>query len=278
MSEDIRPTIVGGIFSPRRILGRLLRLPLRLLPADTFMRIPLGALSGTKWVIRSTSYRCLLGIYELETQLALRRILRPANTVYDLGAGVGFFTILASRLVGDQGKVVAFEPFPRNLELLRVHLRYNGISNATVVPMAVADKPGVALFQAGEYSSMGRLSDRGTLRVDMTSLDEYWSTEGGSPPDLIKIDIEGAELQALQGAKELLSQARPIMIIACHTAALHRQCCIFLRSLDYSLTSTRGGPAAPGLEILATPEGQHVADRTAPNEIHEQPNSSISSA
>jgi predicted methyltransferase len=93
------------------------------------MPILQGKLRGKKWSVGSCSHGCWLGRYEYKKRIIFENTVRQGNTVLDIGAYVGFYTVLASILVGPTGKVHAFEPLPRNLEYIKEHLRLNNITN-----------------------------------------------------------------------------------------------------------------------------------------------------
>ena len=112
----------------RSLLGKLLRLPLRALPTRMVTRIRRGPVKGLKWVVGSSNHGSRLGTYELDKQDALRKFVKPGMTVYDIGAQVGFYTLFFSRLVGDSGRVYAFEPFAGNIQYLMAHVRMNHLS------------------------------------------------------------------------------------------------------------------------------------------------------
>ena len=115
----------GGWLSNETRLGRLLRLPLRLLPAGAVVPILSGPLRGRRWVVGAGPHGYWLGTYEADKQRLLQTLLREGDCFFDVGANVGFFTLLASALVGRSGRVVAFEPLPQNLAFLRRHLLLN---------------------------------------------------------------------------------------------------------------------------------------------------------
>jgi FkbM family methyltransferase len=162
------------------------------------------------WIPRSGIARIWLGFYEPETSDLLRTLVFPGATVYDIGANVGVHTLLAARLAGEAGRVIAFEPLPRNLAYLREHTRLNRLANVEVVAAAVTDDVGKQSFDEGGSPSMGRLGS-GALTVDVVSLDSF-----GGDPDVIKIDVEGAEVEVLRGAQDLLRRATPSVILALH--------------------------------------------------------------
>jgi len=88
---------------------------------------------------------------------AIASILKPGDVFVDIGANVGFYTILASKQVGEKGKVYAIEPLPRNLFLLSIHIKINRCSNVVVIPAACADLSGLALFQPGRNPAEGKI-------------------------------------------------------------------------------------------------------------------------
>jgi hypothetical protein len=105
--------------------GKLLRFPLRFLPKNLVVPVLQGPLRGKKWVVGSSNHGCWLGSYEFDKQKQFTESLARGQIVYDVGAHVGFYTLLASSLVGQEGQVIAFEPYPRNLEFLHRHVQLN---------------------------------------------------------------------------------------------------------------------------------------------------------
>lgn len=140
-------------------------------PRSLILPIPQGALRGEKWIVRSGNLECHLGTYEYNKQKLLCRSVLPAETVYDVGAHVGFYTLLASQLVGSEGRVIAFEPFSRNQVLLKRHLEMNKSQNVIVIEAAVAEMDGVFKFLEGSTSSTGRLSQSGSFNVEAVAID-----------------------------------------------------------------------------------------------------------
>src|ERR1700730_7827667 len=122
----------------RSPMGRLLRLPARVLPAGTVMSIRRSPARGMKWIAASSIHGCWLGTYELDKQVALQQFVKPGMTVYDIGAQAGFYTLFFSRLVGDRGGVFAFEPCPYEARFLLDHVRMNKLANVRVILAAVA--------------------------------------------------------------------------------------------------------------------------------------------
>ncbi len=153
-----------------------------------------------------------LGSYERDVQAALCREVKPGHVFFDVGANVGFYTVIASRLVGS-GRVIAFEPLPGNLDILRRHIATNHLSNVTIVPKALADSVGKARFSTTNDCSMNRLDPGGELEVEATTVDGALAARGNPPPDVLKVDVEGAELAMLRGATACLRTYRPLLLV-----------------------------------------------------------------
>ncbi len=238
---------------PRSSLrGRLARLPLRLIPRGARVPILQGPMKGKRWIAGSHVHGCWLGSYELDKQKLFVSRVRPGQVVMDIGANVGFYTLLSSQLVGEKGRVVAFEPLPRNIAFLREHLRINRVQNATLIEAAVSERSGEATFQEGGSGAMGRISSGGGVRVKLVSVDELVERGEAPRPDVMKIDVEGAEAMVLRGAaRTIAGGARPLIFLATHGAPVHRECCDLLRSWGYRLSSMSDKSLEETDEVLA---------------------------
>src|SRR5687768_7123297 len=117
--------------SSRTLVGKLLRLPLRLIPGSAVVPVLKGPLRGARWVVGSMPHGAWLGTIELHMLRDLAGRLRAGMTVYDLGANVGLYTLAAARAVGAEGRVYAFEPLPRNVSYLKRHLALNKLTNTS---------------------------------------------------------------------------------------------------------------------------------------------------
>ena len=226
--------------SRKSVIGRLLRFPLRLIPSTMVVPILPGRLKGKKWIAGSGNHGYWIGSYEYEKQNLFAKTIQEGAVVYDIGAHVGFYTLLASEIVGPRGKVVAFEPLPINIHYLREHLRLNQCENVIVVEAAVAEQTGINFFEEGTNNYMGTLSSKGRLEVKVVSLDSLVSKGEIPPPDYMKIDVEGAEMLVLSGARQLLVNYHPTIFLATHGFDVHYQCCSFLQSMGYYLQSING--------------------------------------
>ncbi len=194
-----------------------------------------GALKGRRWVIASGS-RFVRGTYEPRQCEVFQRLARPGGTVFDVGAHVGFYTVLSSQLTGPDGRVFAFEPLPANLRYLRRHCRINGCANVTVYEVAVGDRDGTARFDDSHGTGVGHLSSGGSLDVRVRALDAMIASGEVPVPDFIKVDVEGAELLVLDGAKRLLTDHLPVVVLSVHSDDLDRECRGKLASLGYTVT------------------------------------------
>jgi FkbM family methyltransferase len=196
------------------------------------IRIPFGILRGQRWRFTSSIPSCALGIYEPHIASLLQRRLRRGTVFFDIGANVGYYTLFASTLVGDAGRVVAFEPGPDNFQMLTEHIRINECTNVISVQKALSDIPGVVRFD-GTARMMCKLSDRGNIEVECTTIDAF-IRESGISPEILKMDIEGAEIQALRGARYCLSEIRPEIILSVHDGLLD-ECLGILSGYDYNI-------------------------------------------
>jgi FkbM family methyltransferase len=225
---------------------------LRLLRPGTVVPVLSGPLFGKKWIVGSSSHRCWLGSYEREVQALFARAVSRKSTVFDIGGQVGFYSLLASRRAGREGKVFAFEPMAQNLNYLRMHLGLNRVRNVSVVEAAVSYKNGFGLMEAGPDGDKAWLSPDGQLRVRTCSLDGLLELGQIPLPDTIKMDIGGGEFAALCGAKSLLSRAHPAIFLTTHGEAVQQECCAFLEMLGYRLESVGGKAPEASREWIAT--------------------------
>jgi FkbM family methyltransferase len=150
------------------------------------------------------------GVWEpFETQV-ICSLLEPGNIFVDLGANIGWYSVMAGVLVGSRGRVYSFEPDPKCFSLLTRNASLNGLENLTAEKLAVAHASGSTnLYLHGDNFSDHRLYDSGDGRdsvpVSAVSLDEYFSA-ATAPIDLLKIDIQGAEWHAFQGMRHILQR------------------------------------------------------------------------
>jgi FkbM family methyltransferase len=160
------------------------------------------------------------GSHERELIAFLRNVLRPGMSVIDAGANVGEISLIVSRLIGESGRVYSFEVSPKTLPRLRRNIALNRAQNIEVVEAAVCGSDGPLTFYLGQGADSGSSSlsqphdyTGDHLTVPGMRLDTFVRSRSISQIDLIKLDIEGAELDALQGAEALLSEEKPPIIV-----------------------------------------------------------------
>jgi FkbM family methyltransferase len=146
---------------------------------------------------------------ELETRI-FSSFLKEGMTFVDVGANIGYYTLLAARLVGSKGQVFAFEPCPDNFRLLERNVKSNGHTNVTLVPKAVSDRSGWATLQLDRSSSGGHTlsnfrAGARSIAVETVSLDDYFTGKTWSI-DLVKTDAEGADPAVFQGMRQIVER------------------------------------------------------------------------
>jgi FkbM family methyltransferase len=218
------------------------------------------------------SRQCLLGSYEPFETAFVEKFLRPGMALVDIGANVGWYSVIAAKIVGSFGLVYSIEPRPDTCSYLRRSMSENGFSQAHVLQLALSDAPGtlpIATFRAdnspggtwllateslqSSYSEGYERFDTEVCRLDDLSIERC---------DLMKIDIEGAEYRALLGARGTLARLRPTIISEINPEPLREVSGIsvsdylaFITELGYEPRQlTPQGPGALlGLEFAANP-------------------------
>ena len=190
------------------------------------------------------------GSYEPDVSATLRQLLPRGATFVDIGANIGWFSLLAASLVGPTGRVIAIEPNPRNVALLRQSAKDNGFDNIDVVAVALGERPGAAALETD--GSNGRLipvdgppaqAVEASFVVATYPLDTVLHEVGAGRVDAIKIDVEGAEPLVLRGATRTISENRPLLVSEFYPLALDsspwgnaRRYLAMLRALGYQLS------------------------------------------
>lgn len=217
------------------------------------LRIQDGPLKGMRWAALSGS-NFIRGTYEEYKTHALLGHLREGQTVIDVGAHIGYFAAVASVAVGPTGRVFAFEPRPLNHRYLTRHISVNRLENITPLRVGVAANPGRRRFDVTTGTGTGHLSPDGTLEIDTVSLDEEVAAGRLPAPNLIKIDVEGGEIEVLQGAEAVIRDHRPLILVATHGADTHAFVVDFLARHHYAYEILDPGGASGDVEIMAVPK------------------------
>ena len=235
-SNETTTMINFSALRPESLPGRIARFPFRLIPPDLAVPVLQGPLRGKRWIVGSHLHGCWLGSYEWEMQKRIAGQIEPGSVFYDVGANVGFYSLLGALRVGTDGRVYAFEPLPENAAFLRRHLAMNRIRNVEIFETAISDQSGTAWFSSESTRAMGKLAAAGTVTVATATLDELIAEGRIAPPNTIKMDIEGAEFAALNGARKCFERYRPKLFLATHGRGVHNQCCQLLSSWNYEWT------------------------------------------
>ena len=158
-------------------------------------------------------------IYEPNQTEVVKKYVHEGDTVIDIGAHVGYYTLLMAQLVGENGKVYSFEPDPANFQLLKKNVEINGFENVVLIQKAVSnitDK--VKLFLGDNDSAINRIYDaklgdaKESIDVESVTIDEYFK-EDDELVNFIKIDSEGSEVKIINGMKQFLSRNQELVMM-----------------------------------------------------------------
>lgn len=174
----------------------------------------------------------LLGRYEQALVAQVVRLVSAGAVFYDLGAHHGVYTLLAARLAGPTGRIVAVEPDPVNFFFLKRHVRLNGHRQVRLVCAAAGDRSGFASWQEGTGSGTGRFKAAAAGKTRLVRLDDLVAS-GAPLPTHLKVDVEGEEACVLRGGRNMLEKARPVVFLSTHGAAVRRECERLLADLAY---------------------------------------------
>lgn len=178
--------------------------------------------------------RCIYvsGSYEPNELTLLSHTLEPGMTFLDVGANEGLFSLLAARRLGSEGQVIALEPSPRERRRLERNLALNGLHNVVVLPLAACDRAGTGWLHVAEEAHAGQstlgafaydIRAEEDASVEMFPLDQLPERCPVPRLDVVKIDVEGAEVAVLRGARQILSRHRPLLLVELLDAALNGQ-------------------------------------------------------
>ncbi len=228
----------------------IFRVILRLLNRAATIRHGTG--KGLRIRAHKMSGNYIDGRNELCVQQVIAQHLSSGDVFYDVGANVGFFSLMAARLVGDAGIVYAFEPVPANVTVLTANVSLNQFKNIMVVPKAVAHINSRAHLIITQHPGGAKLTKVDTplnsrikkvIPVDVISLDEWLQESSSRPPTLVKIDVEGAEFQVIQGMLQIIRRFRPKIVYEIDhpregsLQEIKIQMDVFIQSLGYRITS-----------------------------------------
>jgi FkbM family methyltransferase len=263
LAAKILPAPVKQVIYNFKPLARLIRRGLnRAAPSGlTEVQVAAGGLAGfTLLLDMQTEKDYWLGTYEPDLQSALGELIALGWVVYDVGANIGYVSLLLAKAAGETGRVFAFEALPANVERLRRNVELNGMSaRVTVIAGAVTQTAGLVRFLVHESGGMGKAEGsagredhyQAEVVVAGLSLDEFVFERGNPPPQAVKMDIEGGEVLALPGMRRLLAEARPLMLMELHGPESARAAWETLTAARYQICwMRRGFPVVPSLEAM----------------------------
>jgi FkbM family methyltransferase len=221
-----------------------------------------GVGKGLRFNAQGCNPGFLLGTSEPEEQQLLAKLLQPGDIFYDLGANAGFYAVLGAHLTGPNGKVYAFEPVPELAERIDYNAKLNNFRHIEVIQAAVCDLDGTVNFGIEEshiQSSIRRARENQGTDVQALTLDTWADVH--PDPQVVMMDVEGAEIEALRGSLALIRRSRPFMMVEVHW--LGETFVEFVEDailpLGYQVTTYDGSPLPKGrrerYHALFTPLG-----------------------
>ena len=205
LAKSLALLLVGRKFKPRRILR--------------------GLASGYKISVSPAEhFSYLLGTYEPYLQAAIRKYVRAGDVVYDIGANIGYVSLALAKQVGPRGRVIAFEPIPENVSLLRQNIAQNRVANVCVLEKAASNASGEGVLRvSGNYATASLVWHRHDPKAvevgaKTIALDDCAGSGEIPPPRFVKIDVEGGEALVLEGMQKLLAASKPVVFIECSDA------------------------------------------------------------
>lgn len=211
-------------------------------------RVLNGPLRGTRFTMPGMERLSFcLGRYEPHIARSIAAHMSAGQIGYDVGANAGYLTLLMALCVGKTGRVFAFEPAPRNLAALRQNLVRNRVENITIVAKAVNADSSPVSFATFDYSLVGHIvtdktpGDARVISSEATSLDDFVYAEQMPPPNVIKIDVEGAEKDVFDGAERVLREVRPVVIAEIRAGTGWNSIMERMTAIGYQCTPISGG-------------------------------------
>lgn len=238
------------------------------------LRVPQGYAGGLVFEMRSLPIShahvgsIAGGNLESAVQEAMVRHLGPGDVLYDIGANLGFFSLLGAHLTGlGEGRVFAFEAAPDNAEAIERNAVLNHIRNVTVFAKAVAASSGRGRLQVVDDQSWSKLVEYGehpfterVIEVELVAIDDLVASGELPPPSLVKIDVEGAEIAVLEGMRETIERHQPAIVCELHDT--HTEFAQLMRGHGYRLINLEGkipvqeqGASAHALALPPLDEG-----------------------
>ncbi len=221
------------------------------------VKIPFGHMKGVRWIGASANPGQVFGKYEPEQEAKFIELLQSCNTFWDVGAHVGWYSLLSAKVLPKQCKIFSFEPNPNNLAFLKKHIQLNNVNNIEVINIALSDFNGQAQFS--DSAQQSSLNQTGQHTVTVASADSLISdTSNDTPnvvaPDFIKLDVEGAELAFLHGAKQMICASQPRILLSAHGYQKRDQCVQWLEQNNYNIEHLVSNADHGDYVFYATPQ------------------------
>lgn len=218
----MRRALIGHPDNPSRVATLVHNLLNRMSSVESQVFACHGELEGYRMSIDWSRYRSFVyGTWEPKVVRAITGIVKPGMTVIDIGAHIGYYALLLAKYVGPGGRVFAFEPLPANFALLQKNIELNNLRNVQSMNQAIFSRTQeIAISAPGDEpnpgsGSMHEEAGRKQYRVEAITLDDFCGTRA-LQPDVVKMDIEGAEYDAVLGARKTIGLYRPKLLIELH--------------------------------------------------------------
>jgi FkbM family methyltransferase len=252
LARILPPELVRGLYRLRPLASLIRGLLNRSAPPGlSTVEVAAGGAQGMRMSLDLQSEKDYwLGTYEADLERAISDFACPGMVAYDVGANIGYTSLLLAKAVGEAGTVFAFEALPANIERLEQNLALNGLeSRVEVVPSAVVDHLGLVNFLVGRSGSTGKAegsagrgqTQRGILEVAGISLDSFVYSDGRPAPEIVKMDIEGGEIRALPGMRRLLEERKPVLLLELHGYEAAKSAWEILKDCGYQLSRMEPG-------------------------------------
>ena len=190
--------------------------------------------------------------YEPDKQYALSQYLRKDSIFFDVGANVGMHSLYAFKSFPGI-KIYSFEPLPKNIQYFRETIQRNKLHDIHIIPKAVGAFTGKIYFEEGVTNLQGKITEAKTsLEIDIITLDDF-ITNSGKYPDVIKVDVEGAEIDVLNGALKLIKSKPPIWIIELHNQEQCRLVSEFFSDKNFKLLRLVENSQHPSIVPISKP-------------------------
>lgn len=181
------------------------------------VKIGSGPLKGKMWSITS-GYKFIRGNYEQYKTDAFIKDFKPGTIFFDIGAHIGYYSLLGAVINKGDGHIFAFEPRPLNINFFKRHVKKNNIKNVTLIEAAAGQSDGYVKFDDNHGSATGFVSEKGDMVVRQVSIAKLVAERSLPMPGFIKIDVEGGEIDVLTDLNGIIASGRPKMLIATHGA------------------------------------------------------------